>query len=555
MEAVTQTARAARRYLGVLLSGDDAARKQLVFSPGRVSNRADVGAGEPARDRSDVSGSRARASAPRSGASVARAPAEGADAPRVSSRFAVEAAQSAGKRKRVETEGAMPSTRTGAASRVVTEDRGARVRAHPASVGTDGDERRLKGRPVGPPRSILAVGGAKRKRDGEETPRDAALSRRVVSAGGSGAFDAPAATRRRLDLLRSVGVVKTSGGVPSTYDLGARANAANAAFFSVAAFETDEGLDVVDANVGGRVKLATRRGANGGIAGFFRAGANVARGRRRFRAAATDPNIVRAELIDLPSDVVRVAPPANAKEDVAGVAGVAVAAPPAFSFGSADAATPSLALGAGSTRRSKSRKGREDDDDSLLGAALRDFNGGKTKPKNEPPKSALPKPEEGQSASAAFAFGAPADAAGGGSKSASTPNPPAAASTGFTFGAAPAGTAAVQSAAGGDAKTASTPNPPAAASTGFTFGAAPAGTAAVQNAAGGDAKTASTPNPPTAASTGFTFGAAPASATSAPFAFGGAAAPPGGGMSLGPAGPAAGPAGRRAVRARRPGRR
>ena len=74
-----------------------------------------------------------------------------------------------------------------------------------------------------------------------------------------------------------------------------------------------------------------------------------------------------------------------------------------------------------------------DDDDSLLGAALRDFNGGKTKPKNEPPKSALPKPEEGQSASAAFAFGAPADAAGGGSKSASTPNPPAAASTGFTF--------------------------------------------------------------------------------------------------------------------------
>ena len=496
MEAVTQTARAARRYLGVLLSGDDAARKQLVFSPGRVSNRADVGASEPARDCSDVSGSRARASAPRSASPVARVPAEGADAPRAQSRFAAEAAKLAGERARPETEAAKTSDRAGAASRVVAEDRGARARGDPASVGTARDDS-LRERPVGACRSILAVRGSKRKRDGEETPPDAARSRDFPAggSGGPGGPGAPAAVRRRLELLRSVGVVKRSGGVLSTYDLGARGdddeNDRNV--FSVAA-----------SSERGRVKLAVR-GRTGRIrSGVFRAGAIVARGRRRFRAVATDPNVVRAELVDLPPDDKRVdaapaaaalaAPAAvNASED-----GAAAASPPAFSFAPATAATPSLAIGAGSTRRSKSRKGREDDDESLLGAALRDFNGGKTSAREDArgstrasPPSAIPKREDPPGPTA-FTFGAPtADAAGGGATSASAPNAPAPASAAFTFGAAPAGAVA-----------------------------APASAAA-----------------------------------SAPFAFGAAAPPPGGGMSLGQTGPTAAPTGRRAVRARRPGRR
>jgi hypothetical protein len=79
------------------------------------------------------------------------------------------------------------------------------------------------------------VGGAKRKRGergGEERfesfSRDQnadAFSRATFATfaeAPGGEADAPrAATRRRLDLLRSVGVVKSRGGVPSTYNVSA----------------------------------------------------------------------------------------------------------------------------------------------------------------------------------------------------------------------------------------------------------------------------------------------------------------------------------------------
>ena len=512
MEAVTQTARAARRYLSVLLSGDDAARKQLVFSPGRVSSRADVGAGEPARAHSEAFGSRARGSA-------ARAPAEGADAPRVTSRFAAEAARVAGKRKRSETEGAKTSDRANETHSSSSRD--AR-RDGPASWTERGRFRSHRAEP----RSILAVGGAKRKRvigeassgaHATTTPREDVFN--FAAGCGSGGSEAPAATRRRLDLLRSVGVVKTRGGVPSTYNIGTSDSV-----------RENENLGASPTTASGRVRLvvSSSRLPLGRIgAGRFRAGHALAslRGRGRFRAAATDPKVVRAELVDLPPDV---APEANQKSPPAKTSAAAAAAAPegAFSFGTASATN--YPYGAGSMRRSKSRKGRDDDDDSLLGAALRDFNGGKTSGSSssalEPKKSGA-----GDANPAATAFGAPA------AKKEDAPAADAAkpAAPAFTFGAAPA-----PAAAGDGAKSASAENTAAVASTGFTFGAA-------------------TP-PPTAAAPAFTFGAAPgASAPSAdaaaPFAFGGAAAPPGGGMSMG-AGSSA-PAGRRVVRARRPGRR
>jgi hypothetical protein len=165
MEAVTQTARAARRYLSVLLSGDDAARKQLVFSPGRVSSRADVGAGEPARAHSEASGSRARASA-------ARAPAEGADAPRVTSRFAVEAARVAGKRKRSETEGAKTSDRANETHSSQSRETSARRDGRASS----NDYGHFRVHQTNSPRSILAVGGAKRKRGIGEASSGAYMS-------------------------------------------------------------------------------------------------------------------------------------------------------------------------------------------------------------------------------------------------------------------------------------------------------------------------------------------------------------------------------------------
>ena len=517
MEAVTQTARAARRYLGVLLSGDDAARKQLVFSPGRVSRRADVGAGEPARDRSEASGSRARASAPRSGAFAARAPAEGDDAPRVTSRFAAEAATMAGERER-------PSSREGAKPSDLAEDGDARVvRAPPRTTSWKephfGATRWVPPAhapgPVGTPRSILAVGGAKRKRGergGEENEKTReqnadAYSRATTfaEAPGEGA-DAPAATRRRLDLLRSLGVVKSNGGVPSTYNVSA-AFAKETSFDEAAFAASSPSLNVSSSTTAsGRVKLVVR-GSKGRI-GAFRSPGATPRLRGRLRAAATDPKIVRAELFDLPPDATDagVAAAKGAAAKTSEDAG-AVVAPPAFSFASADAAPPSLALGAGSMRRSKSRKGREEDDDSLLGAALRDFNGGKTSSSSaRDPKDPPPKPEGPKPASAAFAFGAPAAEDGDGAKNVSRDaNPPVTslASTGFTFGAAPA-----------------------SAVPAFGAGASPA------------------------------VAFAPSADAAAPFTFGGAAAPPGGGMSMGStAGSTAAPAGRRGVRARRPGRR
>ena len=311
MEAVTQTARAARRYLGVLLSGDDAARKQLVFSPGRVSRRADVGAGEPARDRSEASGSRARASAPRSGAFAARAPAEGDDAPRVTSRFAAEAATMAGERER-------PSSREGAKPSDLAEDGDARVvRAPPRTTSWKephfGATRWVPPAhapgPVGTPRSILAVGGAKRKRGergGEENEKtreqnaDAYSRATTFDEAPGGGADAPAATRRRLDLLRSLGVVKSNGGVPSTYNVSAAF--AKETSFDEAAFAASSPSPNVSSltTTSGRVKLVVR-GSKGRI-GAFRSPGATPRLRGRLRAAATDPKIVRAELFDLPPD-------------------------------------------------------------------------------------------------------------------------------------------------------------------------------------------------------------------------------------------------------------
>ena len=358
------------------------------------------------------------------------------------------------------------------------------------------------------------MGGAKRKRGergGEENEKTReqnadAYSRATTfaEAPGEGA-DAPAATRRRLDLLRSLGVVKSNGGVPSTYNVSA-AFAKETSFDEAAFAASSPSLNVSSSTTAsGRVKPVVR-GSKGRIGAFRSPGATL-RGRGRLRAAATDPKIVRAELFDLPPDATDAGDSAakGAAAKTSEDAG-AVVAPPAFSFGSADAAPPSLALGAGSMRRSKSRKGREEDGDSRLGAALRDFNGGKTSSSSaRDPKDAPPKPE-GPPASAAFAFGAPAAEDGDGAKNVSRDaNPPVTslASTGFTFGAAPA-----------------------SAVPAFGAGASPA------------------------------VAFAPPADAAAPFTFGGAAAPPGGGMSMGStAGSTAAPAGRRGVRARRPGRR
>ena len=163
--------------------------------------------------------------------------------------------------------------------------------------------------PVGTPRSILAVGGAKRKRGergGEENEKTReqnadAYSRatKFDEAPGEGA-DAPAATRRRLDLLRSLGVVKSNGGVPSTYNVSAAF--AKETSFDEAAFAASSpspNVSVVT-TTSGRVKLVVR-GSKGRI-GAFRSPGATPRLRGRLRAAATDPKIVRAELFDLPPD-------------------------------------------------------------------------------------------------------------------------------------------------------------------------------------------------------------------------------------------------------------
>jgi hypothetical protein len=446
----------------------------------------------------------------------------------------VEAARVAGKRKRSETEGAKTSDRANETHSSQSRETSARRDGRASS----NDNGRFRVHQTNSPRSILAVGGAKRKRGIGEASSGAYMSAttkpptREDVFNGSAAergfvlSEEPAATRRRLDLLRSVGVVKTRGGVPSTYNLGTSESV-----------RENQNLGASPTTASGRVKLvvSSSRLPLGKIgAGRFRATLPLAslRARGRFRAAATDPKVVRAELVDLPPDETPEANPPPAETSAAAAAAAAAAPEGAFSFGAASAPAPaSLALGAGSMRRSKSRKGRDDDDDSLLGAALRDFNGGKTSGGGGSSSALEPKKSgAGDANQAASAFDAPA---------AKKENAPAAdaakpAAPAFTFGAAPA-----PAAAGDGAKSASAENPAAAASTGFTFGAAPPAAAPV-------------------AAPAFKFGAAPGASAppadaAAPFAFGGAAAPPGGGMSMG-AGSAA-PAGRRVVRARRPGRR
>ena len=126
--------------------------------------------------------------------------------------------------------------------------------------------------PVGTPRSILAVGGAKRKRGergGEENEKtreqnaDAYSRATTFDEAPGGGADAPAATRRRLDLLRSLGVVKSNGGVPSTYNVSAAF--AKETSFDEAAFAgrrpSSDRLVVGDgAAVGSSSSFAVRKG-------------------------------------------------------------------------------------------------------------------------------------------------------------------------------------------------------------------------------------------------------------------------------------------------------
>jgi hypothetical protein len=93
-----------------------------------------------------------------------------------------------------------------------------------------------------------------------------------------------------------VGVVKTRGGVPSTYNLGTSESV-----------RENQNLGASPTTASGRVKLvvSSSRLPLGKIgAGRFRATLPLAslRARGRFRAAATDPKVVRAELVDLPPD-------------------------------------------------------------------------------------------------------------------------------------------------------------------------------------------------------------------------------------------------------------
>ena len=95
MEAVTQTAQAARRYLAhFLMSGDDAARKTLVFSPTNAKKTSlspsDVNP-TPTRSSYEAPASHHDGHSRHTSSVATRGPATGADASRITTRFAREA--------------------------------------------------------------------------------------------------------------------------------------------------------------------------------------------------------------------------------------------------------------------------------------------------------------------------------------------------------------------------------------------------------------------------------------------------------------------------------
>jgi len=95
MEAVTQTAQAARRYLAhFLMSGDDAARKTLVFSPTNAKKTSlspsDVNP-TPTKSSYEAPASHHDGYSRHTSTVATRGPATGADASRITTRFAREA--------------------------------------------------------------------------------------------------------------------------------------------------------------------------------------------------------------------------------------------------------------------------------------------------------------------------------------------------------------------------------------------------------------------------------------------------------------------------------
>lgn len=289
------------------------------------------------------------------------------------------------------------------------------------------------------------------------------------------------------------------------------------------------------------------------------ASSSAAAARFRFFAAATTRVApAPAELVDLPADPT---PPA-------GVAAAAPGSTPALDFGgglgdaSATTAAPppgggsslkdggvGAGGGAGGLKRSKTRKGKGgDDEDSIFGNALKEFNGaGGAKKTETQTGKGTDASTTNASWSSSFSFGvaAPAEEKKSGDGAASAPA--------FTFGAASAETEKKPdgvSATGTSATAPAMAPATAPAAPAFTFGATPAAPAA----SSGPAFTfgAPTASASAAASSGsFQFGASPAPGGPS---FTANAPPPGGGMSLGGGGGGA-PSGRRTVRARRPARR
>lgn len=561
MEAVTQTAQAARRYLSVLMSGDDAARKQLVFSP---TTAAKSGSREFERTRdtyTEAPATHDRHSTQGVGVTATRGTAEQAsEKTKVTTRFAREAQGEAAKRKRASSPKSLDAAvsegrqdrRSDPGKRPVRIER---LGSNPTPI-PNGSLKDQRNQPV---KSILSKGSVLRY-SGEHLP-GGKRKRDFGDSNGDESFpDAAAHKKRKLtELLKAVGVVPSLGSVTSVYapsDLNAMGK--QSLFTnSISRNVTSGRLQLRGASTSGRLTTHSP---------LHRVGMQRKNMNRHtwHNTPSTDESILKAELIDLPPDestslsastgIISYATDTS----IAPLPGAAIGS---FSF-SVDTGTTGTTGGENSKplRRSKPKKGKVEDDDSLLGAALREFNDGKVGgsflKSDETKDDAAKSSATGPSTLAAFTFGG--DSAAGASISSTDA---------FTFGAATVtkgdalkvGDAAPVSVGGGF-----TFGAPAATETAtvspapFSFGA-PAGAsdAAPTTAGAPDPFSFGAAVPAAAAAAGapapFSFRAASASAPggSAPFTFGGApSASPG--MALG-AGDA--PNGRKVVRGRRPGRR
>lgn len=558
MEALTQTAQAARRYLAhFLMSGDDAARKTLVFSPTNAKKTSlspsDVNP-TPTKSSYEAPASHHDGYSRHTSTVATRGPATGADASRITTRFAREAQVAPpATRKR----GAEPMDRdeshradwnehpAGDAPHAIPDQSVTASAAFGVGNGHGHGNGNLKikgilsrGMNVG---YRVSVDGGKRRRD---------LSTEGDADDDTDESRASKKRKRTAELLMAVGIGPSLGNVLSLYTLGntkyTTGNTTRPACTSgntnrlpkVQGTRQPGRLRMTTPGVGLRPRLPRPLHRLGGTSGHNKHG----RHNLSLPRPTCDRNVLTAELTDLPSDQnhggtdgstgASYAPSRSFETDANALP---ITTPPglipgAFSFGDTSSTQPEKST----ARRSKSRQGQTDEDDSLLGAALREFNGGKT----GTTVSAAPKKRNAGGEDDAKVAAAPAVAFsfGGGS---STAHSTGTAPGGFTFG-------------GSDAAATTTASAP------FSFGGAP-NVEAKTDAAHAPAPFsfgAAAPAVPAGAPAPFSFGAAPAAAPAsagapASFTFGTSAAAPS--MALGASDAA--PAGRKVVRARRPGRR